>query len=99
MASVFISPEKGFQLKLSCYTICGINKELLKTLSKPLPGSSDLHFPTQFAQNGWEQFKSCLWKQHLSYWRSPSYNLTRITYAFLGSLVFGIIYWNQGKEM
>ncbi|KAJ4706396.1 Pleiotropic drug resistance protein [Melia azedarach] len=80
-------------------TLYEINKELVKTLSKPLLGSSDLHFPTQFAQNGWEQFKSCLWKQHLSYWRSPSYNLTRITYAFLGSLVFGIIYWNQGKEI
>lgn len=75
------------------------NKELVKNLSTSPPGSSDLYFPMQFAQNDWEQFKSCLWKQNLSYWRSPSYNLTRITEAFVLSLLLGVIYWNQGKEM
>ncbi|KAJ4721526.1 Pleiotropic drug resistance ABC transporter [Melia azedarach] len=75
------------------------NKELVRLLSTPPPGSSDLYFPTRFTQNGWTQFKSCLWKQHLSYWRSPSYNLTRIIHAFIGSLVLGAIYWNQGNEI
>ncbi|KAH9676828.1 ABC transporter G family member 37 [Citrus sinensis] len=54
------------------------NKELVKQLNTPPPGSRDLHFPTRFSRNGWGQFKSCLWKLHLSYWRSPSYNLTLI---------------------
>ncbi|KAF3454733.1 hypothetical protein FNV43_RR05181 [Rhamnella rubrinervis] len=51
------------------------NKELVKQLSSPPPGSRDLHFPTRFSQNSWGQFKSCLWKQHYSYWRNPPYNL------------------------
>ncbi|KAJ4721730.1 Pleiotropic drug resistance transporter [Melia azedarach] len=76
-----------------------INKELARQLSIPTPGSSDLHFPTQFAQNGWEQFKFCLWKQNLSYWRSPSFNLTRIIHAIIGSFLFGLIYWNRGNKI
>ncbi|KAJ0078967.1 hypothetical protein Patl1_23928 [Pistacia atlantica] len=75
------------------------NKELVKQLSTPPPGSRDLHFPTSFAQNGWGQFKSCLWKQNLSYWRSPTYNLIRLLHTFSASLIFGAVYWNQGQEL
>ncbi|GKV17137.1 hypothetical protein SLEP1_g27679 [Rubroshorea leprosula] len=79
--------------------LCETNKEMVRQLSIPAPGSQKLHFPTRFAQNVWGQFKSCLWKQHLSYWRSPSYNLTRIMYALASSLFFGVVYWNQGQKM
>lgn len=82
---------------LPCY--CKENKELVKQLSSPSPGSKDLHFATVFAQNGWEQFKACLWKQNLSYWRSPSYNLTRITFVSVSSVLFGMLFWQQGKTM
>ncbi|GFP80384.1 pleiotropic drug resistance protein 3 [Phtheirospermum japonicum] len=58
------------------------NKELVRRLNAPPSGSKDLHFPTLYAQDGWGQFKSCLWKQHLSYWRSPSYNLKRSFLCF-----------------
>ncbi|WKA02608.1 hypothetical protein VitviT2T_020777 [Vitis vinifera] len=75
------------------------NKELVKQLSIPPHGSEDLHFPTRFARNGWSQFKSCLWKQHLSYWRSPSYNITRTMHMLVASLLFGILFWKQGKEL
>ncbi|XVF38962.1 hypothetical protein REPUB_Repub20aG0148200 [Reevesia pubescens] len=75
------------------------NKELVKQLSSPLPGSKDLQFPTRFPQNGWEQFKACLWKQHLSYWRSPSYNLTRIFFLSVSSVLFGILFWQRGKKI
>ncbi|KAI9196707.1 hypothetical protein LWI28_026286 [Acer negundo] len=75
------------------------NKELVKKLSSPSPGSKDLHFPTLFPQNGWEQFKACLWKQHLSYWRSPSYNLIRIIFIAASSVLFGILFWKQGKKL
>ncbi|XWS53454.1 hypothetical protein CRYUN_Cryun10bG0002800 [Craigia yunnanensis] len=75
------------------------NKELVKQLSSPPPGSKDLQFPTRFPQNGWEQFKACLWKQHLSYWRSPSYNLTRIFFLSASSVLFGILFWQQGKKI
>ncbi|KAJ4721744.1 Pleiotropic drug resistance ABC transporter [Melia azedarach] len=75
------------------------NKELIKHLSTPPPGSTDLYFPTRFSQNAWGQFKSCLWKQHLSYWRSPSYNLSRILQTIAASFIFGVLFWNQGKKI
>ncbi|CAK9136214.1 unnamed protein product [Ilex paraguariensis] len=75
------------------------NKELVKRLSIPPPDSKQLHFATRFAQNGWGQFKSCLWKQQLSYWRSPSYNLTRSLYMVFASLLFGTLFWDQGKKI
>ncbi|XP_010516996.1 PREDICTED: ABC transporter G family member 33 [Camelina sativa] len=75
------------------------NSELVKELSKPDPGSSDLHFKRTFAQNWWGQFKSCLWKMCLSYWRSPSYNLMRIGHTLVSSLIFGLLFWNQGKKI
>ncbi|KAK0591339.1 hypothetical protein LWI29_000215 [Acer saccharum] len=75
------------------------NKELVKQLSTPPPGSRDLHFPTRFSQSGCGQFKSCLWKQNLSYWRSPSYNLMRILHTLASSLFFGILFWKQGKKL
>ncbi|KAH0930431.1 hypothetical protein HID58_016158 [Brassica napus] len=64
------------------------NYELNQQLSKPDPGSSDLHFERTFAQSWWEQFKSCLWKMSLSYWRSPAYNLMRICHTLVSSLIF-----------
>ncbi|XP_044500397.1 pleiotropic drug resistance protein 3-like isoform X4 [Mangifera indica] len=75
------------------------NKELVRELSFPLPDSTDLHFPTRFSQNFWGQFKKCLWKQYLSYWRSPSYNLHRITHVLIASVLFGVLFWNQGRNM
>ncbi|VAI30388.1 unnamed protein product [Triticum turgidum subsp. durum] len=58
-------------------SMCKDKDMLVKRLSMPVPGTSDLHFPTQFPQKFREQFKACLWKQCLSYWRTPSYNLGR----------------------
>ncbi|PON69592.1 ABC transporter-like [Parasponia andersonii] len=75
------------------------NKDLAKQLSTPPPGSRDLHFPTRFSQNAWGQFKSCLWKQNLSYWRSPSYNLMRIIHTLVSAFLFGALFWNQGKKI
>ncbi|WVZ09670.1 hypothetical protein V8G54_014200 [Vigna mungo] len=75
------------------------NKALVEQLSTPPPDSRNLYFPSHFPQNGWEQFKACLWKQHLSYWRSPSYNLTRIIFVTALSLVFGMLFWKKGKKI
>ncbi|KAH9780003.1 ABC transporter G family member 37 [Citrus sinensis] len=75
------------------------NKELVKQLSSPSLGSKDLHFPTHFPQNGWEQFKACMWKHNLSYWRNPSYNLIRIVFTCAMSLLFGILFWQKGKKI
>lgn len=82
-----------------CSFVCRNNQELVKQLSSPSPGSKDLEFPTRYPQNGWGQFKACFWKQNLSYWRSPSYNLTRILFMCSSSLLFGTLFWNQGEKM
>ncbi|KAM0951253.1 putative ABC-type xenobiotic transporter [Dioscorea sansibarensis] len=80
-------------------SLYGDNKELVKQLSLPPPGSRELHFPTRFAQNSLVQFKACLWKQYLSYWRSPSYNLARLIFMFFTSVIFGLLFWNHGKRL
>ncbi|KAK4424492.1 Pleiotropic drug resistance protein 3 [Sesamum alatum] len=75
------------------------NKELVRKLSAPPSGSRDLYFPTRYSQNGWGQFKTCLWKQYWSYWRSPSYNLRRWIYMLIASFLFGFLFWGQGKKI
>ncbi|XP_031274859.1 pleiotropic drug resistance protein 3-like [Pistacia vera] len=75
------------------------NKALVRALSTPPPNSIDLDFSSHFVQNFWGQFKCCLWKQHLSYWRSPSYNLFRIVHVIITSFLFGALFWNQGTNI
>ncbi|PIN15399.1 Transporter, ABC superfamily (Breast cancer resistance protein) [Handroanthus impetiginosus] len=75
------------------------NEEIVRKLSIPSSGSKDLHFSTRYAKSGWGQFKSCLWKQHLSYWRSPSYNLKRSMHMLLTSCLFGFLFWGQGNKI
>ncbi|KAH7278689.1 hypothetical protein KP509_38G052500 [Ceratopteris richardii] len=75
------------------------NKEIVKELSIPAAGSRDLHFPTQYCQNLWGQFKALLWKKHLTYWRSPDYNLVRFTFTFISALMFGTIFWQLGTKV
>lgn len=73
--------------------------ELVRELSVPPPGSSDLHFSTRFPQNNLGQFMACLWKQHLSYWRSPEYNLTRFIFMVVCAIIFGAVFWQKGNEI
>lgn len=75
------------------------NMKVVKRLGTPGSGTKDLEFPTQYAQNGWGQFKSCLWKQHWSYWRSPTYNLKRSLYILVASLLFGLLFWGHGNKL
>uniref|UniRef100_A0A0A0LBH1 ABC transporter domain-containing protein n=1 Tax=Cucumis sativus TaxID=3659 RepID=A0A0A0LBH1_CUCSA len=74
-------------------------KELVKQLSSPPPGSRDLHFSNVFSQSFVEQFKACFWKQNMSYWRNPSFNLLRFVRTVASSLIFGILFWKQGKKL
>ncbi|KAJ3681311.1 hypothetical protein LUZ60_015800 [Juncus effusus] len=75
------------------------NKMLVEQLSEPPPGSSDLSFETRYPQNFWVQFKACLWKQSLSYWRSPQYNLVRIMFMFFSSILLGLLFWKHGNNI
>ncbi|XP_043709750.1 ABC transporter G family member 42-like [Telopea speciosissima] len=74
------------------------NQALVKELSIPAPGAKDLYFPTKFSQSSWEQFKSCLWKQWWTYWRSPDYNLVRFVFTLACALMIGTIFWNVGSK-
>uniref|UniRef100_J3NCE9 ABC transporter domain-containing protein n=1 Tax=Oryza brachyantha TaxID=4533 RepID=J3NCE9_ORYBR len=78
-------------------SMCKDKHMLVKGLSMPPPGTSDLHFPTRYPQKFWEQFKACLWKQCLSHWRTPSYNLVRIVFMAVSSIIYGVLYWQQGS--
>ncbi|KAL8545343.1 hypothetical protein ACS0TY_005497 [Phlomoides rotata] len=75
------------------------NKEVVRKLSMPTSGSTDVRFATRYAQSGWGQFKACLWKQHLSYWRSPKYNLMRLLYMLFTAFLLGFLFWGQGKKI
>ncbi|KAK1568227.1 hypothetical protein Q3G72_021942 [Acer saccharum] len=75
------------------------NKDLVKELSLPEQGSKELRFSARFPQNGWEQFKACLWKQQLTYWRSPKYNLVRLGLITISSVIFGALLWQKGQKI
>ncbi|XP_078168201.1 ABC transporter G family member 36-like isoform X2 [Carex rostrata] len=74
------------------------NKALIKDLSVPPPGSSDLHFPTQYSQPFKAQCMACLWKQHLSYWRNPPYTAMRFFFTLIVALLLGSIFWQLGSK-
>ncbi|PQQ10338.1 pleiotropic drug resistance protein 2 [Prunus yedoensis var. nudiflora] len=75
------------------------NEELIKELSIPLPGSNDLHFPTQFSQSFLVQCKACFWKQHWSYWRNSRYNAIRFFMTAVIGIIFGVIFWSKGDSI
>ncbi|KAK1578168.1 hypothetical protein Q3G72_028095 [Acer saccharum] len=79
--------------------LCQKNKDLVKELSLPAQGSKELCFSARFPQNGWEQFKACLWKQQLTYWRSPKYNLVRLGLITISSVIFGALLWRKGQKI
>ena len=90
--------KKKAQIALLLF--CGFrrNKELIKQLSKPANGAKDVHFPSQYSQPFLTQCKACLWKQHLSYWRNPTYTALRILFTTLTALMFGTMFWGLGTK-
>lgn len=74
------------------------NKALVNELSTPPPGAKDLYFLTQYSQSIWGQFKSCIWKQWWTYWRSPDYNLVRFSFTLAAALLVGTIFWKVGTK-
>ncbi|KAL9264841.1 Pleiotropic drug resistance protein 1-like protein [Drosera capensis] len=74
------------------------NKTMIQELSNPRPGSSDLYFPTQYAQPFFIQFRACLWKQSWSYWRNPPYTAVKFWFTTFIALMFGSMFWQLGKK-
>lgn len=38
-----------------------------------------------------------MWQCRLAYWRSPSYNLTRMLMTLLICLFYGTVFWGRGR--
>ncbi|TVU09200.1 hypothetical protein EJB05_42648 [Eragrostis curvula] len=74
------------------------NKILIKELSTPPEGSSDLSFPTEYSQNFLTQCFACLWKQSMSYWRNPPYTAVKYFYTTVIALLFGTMFWGVGRK-
>ncbi|CAM6108621.1 unnamed protein product [Calypogeia fissa] len=72
--------------------------DLADGLSKPLAGTEDLQFPTKYAQPPIRQLTFCLWKQNLTYWRSPEYNNVRYSYTLLAALLYGTLFLHVGQK-
>nr|CAN67768.1 hypothetical protein VITISV_013070 [Vitis vinifera] len=66
------------------------NKDLIKELSQPAPGTKDLYFATQYSQPFFTQFMASLWKQRWSYWCNPPYTAVRFLFTTFIALMFGI---------
>ncbi|XP_057438482.1 pleiotropic drug resistance protein 1-like [Lotus japonicus] len=75
------------------------NKELIKELSTPDPGSKDLYFPSQYSRSFITQFMACLWKQHWSYWRNPIYTAIRFLYSTAVAVLLGSMFWDLGSNI
>ncbi|WOL09018.1 ABC transporter G family member 31 isoform X1 [Canna indica] len=74
------------------------NKDLVENLSRPNSESKELCFPTKYSQPFFAQYRACLWKQNLSYWRNPQYTAVRFFYTVIISLMFGTICWGFGSK-
>ncbi|KAG6492651.1 ABC transporter G family member 44-like [Zingiber officinale] len=74
------------------------NKALIKELSIPPLGSTDLYFTTKYSRSFLTQCMACLWKQRLSYWRNPSYTAVRFFSTVIVALMFGTIFSNLGSK-
>ncbi|KAD6119877.1 hypothetical protein E3N88_11148 [Mikania micrantha] len=71
---------------------------LIHQTSTPEPGSEALQFSTTYSQNSLFQFKTCLWKQNLVYWRSPEYNAVRLLFTTMCALIVGSVFWDIGSK-
>ncbi|KAG4145801.1 hypothetical protein ERO13_D05G116300v2 [Gossypium hirsutum] len=75
------------------------NQEIIEELSRPVPGSEDLHFPTKYSLPFLSQCKVCFLKQHWSYKRNPRYNAIRFFITIVVGILFGLIFWNKGQQI
>ncbi|KAJ4833720.1 ABC transporter G member 53 [Turnera subulata] len=75
------------------------NKQLIKELSTPAPGSKDLHFVTQYSQSSLTQCLACLWKQHWSHWRNPPYTGVKFLMTTIVGILLGTMYWDLGSKL
>lgn len=67
-------------------------------LLQPAPGASQLHFDSEYAQPAGAQFKALMRKAVTMYWRTPSYNYSRMFVAALIAAIFGSVFFESPSE-
>ncbi|WZY82499.1 hypothetical protein YC2023_028883 [Brassica napus] len=70
----------------------------IKQLSVPPQGSKAITFASRYSQSQLSQFRLCLWKQNLVYWRSPAYNLVRLLFTTVAAIILGTVFWDVGSK-
>ncbi|CAH9121025.1 unnamed protein product [Cuscuta epithymum] len=71
---------------------------LIESFSVPPANSEPLKFDSIYSQDTFSQFRICLWKQNIVYWRSPAYNAVRIFFTLLSALIIGSVFWDVGSK-
>jgi hypothetical protein len=72
--------------------------KMVQDLKVPEPGMKDLFFPTPYSQPALKQLKIIMWKQFVTYWRSPDYNLVRYAFTLFAAVIFGSLFWQIGAN-
>ncbi|KAG8371495.1 hypothetical protein BUALT_Bualt13G0093600 [Buddleja alternifolia] len=73
-------------------------EDSIQSLSIPPENSEPLKFTSTYSKDAVSQFRICLWKQNLVYWRSPSYNAVRLFFTTLSAVIIGTIFWDVGSK-
>ncbi|CAK0759197.1 hypothetical protein CVIRNUC_002679 [Coccomyxa viridis] len=74
------------------------NDALVEKLQVSAPGSQPLRFHTRYSTGLLFQFKTCLTKNVMMYWRNTEYNAVRLFSSCFLALLFGSIFWNLGSK-
>ncbi|KAG2673155.1 hypothetical protein I3760_13G076600 [Carya illinoinensis] len=70
----------------------------IKRFSIPPAGSEALVFSSTYSQDLFAQFRTCIWKQNLVYWRTPTYNDMRLLFTTISALILGSVFWKIGSR-
>lgn len=82
----------------SCNLVVSVRQmeDIIAEGSKPDPAVPALSFDKEFARSFWDQYRICLWKFNITYWRTPNYNATRFSFSLAVALIFGACFWKLG---
>ncbi|DBB05992.1 hypothetical protein WJX82_004698 [Trebouxia sp. C0006] len=73
-------------------------EEIIQEGSQPDTGVTPLKFDTVYARSLLQQYRICLWKFNITYWRTPNYNATRFSFSIAVALIFGACFWKLGGK-
>ena len=74
------------------------NEELIEHLIREgREANAQLRVQGMYATNRFTQLAALARKFRLAYWRSPSYNLTRMLMTLLICLFYGTVFWGRGR--